>query len=474
MAFFARTVSILSVATALCLAGTNPAGKNLIGYYASWQYYARSNAAAPSKLDLSRWSRVNFAFMQVAQDGSLHGTDSYSDPIVLFGTQNWYDPTGDLSREVTFSALQKPWTATGDQEYNTVAPTVVTGRYNKGTGLIDLAHAAGTKVYLSVGGWTLSTNFTVVAASATTRAKFAGECARVVRDWGIDGIDIDWEYPGFADHKGTPADKANYVLMLQEIKDSLHAVTVATGQAYGLTAAMSCGSSKIDAGIDVTALLPILDEWNLMTYDLNGAWDPVANHNSPLFYNGIGDSSFSVAGCADNYLRRGVPASKLNVGSGFYGRGFAGATAIGGTHSGVDGTHWNADGMPMYWEIMAKASQLTFRQDTVAKVPYATFAGGGLVSFEDTTAVRVKAEWLVQRGLAGVIVWEMSGDVMPDGTQPLAAALRNAFAQPGATATAKKSLAPLASEGVSSIQAPVDALGRALQAAPKVPVFLSR
>ena len=72
---------------------------------------------------------------------------------------------------------------------------------------------------VSIGGWTLSDNFPTIAASASKRALFASECNRLLKFYKFDGIDIDWEYPGYAAHSGTTNDKQNFTLLMQQIKD---------------------------------------------------------------------------------------------------------------------------------------------------------------------------------------------------------------------------------------------------------------
>jgi hypothetical protein len=57
------------------------------------------------------------------------------------------------------------------------------------------------------------------------------------------------------------------------------------------------------------------------------------------------------------------------------------------------------------------------------------------VTFEDSLSERLRAQWLMDKGLAGIIVWEMSGDVMADKSTPLATTLHRAFGGKSASAT---------------------------------------
>ena len=151
-------------------------GKTIIAYYASWQWYDRNGLAKPENLDHSKVSRYNFAFFQINEQGQIWGTDSWADPIVLFGEFDWMavPGTGHCS-----------WDSPDE-------PPVCAGHFYEG-GLIHQAHSAGVEVYPSIGGWTLSDPFPTLAANPTARATFAANCVELIKAYDFDGIDIDWE-----------------------------------------------------------------------------------------------------------------------------------------------------------------------------------------------------------------------------------------------------------------------------------------
>jgi chitinase len=140
--------------------------------------------------------------------------------------------------------------------------------------LISRAHTAGAEIWPSIGGWSLSNNFPKVAANSAARTNFANDCVNLISDYDFDGIDIDWEYPTFAEHSGTPADTENFNLLLSEIRSKLDNYSLSTGKVYGLSAALSCDPDQI-SNYDVPYLNNVLSEFNLMTYDFHGSWDPV-------------------------------------------------------------------------------------------------------------------------------------------------------------------------------------------------------
>jgi chitinase len=104
-----------------------------------------------------------------------------------------------------------------------------------------------------------------MAANETSRLNFARNCRDLIVEYDFDGIDIDWEYPGYADHGGTPGDTENFNLLLGDVRAALDDLGAETGRTYGLTAALPCGPSNVE-NVDVGAVSGYLSELNLMTY----------------------------------------------------------------------------------------------------------------------------------------------------------------------------------------------------------------
>jgi chitinase len=382
----------------------SPTGSNqktVIGYYASWQWYDREKFADPANVDFSKYDRINYAFFQPSPDGYIYGTDEWADSQLLWGPYTW----GNGGEE-------KPsWDAPNYKKYEF---------HDTSKGLVTLAHQAGTEVMPSIGGWTLSNNFPVIAADATLRTRFAQQCKDLARDYDFDGVDIDWEYPGYADHDGTPQDRDNYILLLQAVKDQLAELSLETGKSYGLTAALPCGPDKIkDIHPDIKN---VLTELNLMTYDLHGAWDALTGTNAPMFDQGWGDSSkrWSVHGCVNNYVEMGVPLSQMNIGLPFYGRSVKGATGMKQFHGGADDINFHLDeGSPQYFNIVNELKRMTTYRHANTQTQYAAFDDGGMVSYDDPRAICDKVHYANQRGMHGFLIWEISGDMIQRGNQVL-------------------------------------------------------
>lgn len=381
--------------------------KEIIGYYPSWQWYDRSGLAKPQNLDFSKLTIVNFAFFQTDLEGNIYGTDSWADPNVLYGPYDWSTTDETASNhKCHFSAPNKKDCANHKLE----------------EGLIGLVHSAGKKIFPSIGGWTLSDNFPTVAANAVTRSNFAKQCVELIKEYDFDGIDIDWEYPGYAPHSGTPQDTLNFNLLLNEIRSELNAYGEITGKYYELTAALPCGPTIID-NIDIQTITQVLDQLNLMTYDFFGSWSQKVGINAPLYNPGnVGEEfkDFNVDSCVKNWRNGGATNDKINIGLPFYGRSFKDAKGLNEEFDGADTVNWAEDeGVPQYFNIEKRLNEMTSVRDEVSKTQYAYFADGGIVSYDDPQAISDKVEYALNNDLNGFIIWEITGDVREDLSTPL-------------------------------------------------------
>ena len=358
--------------------------KEIIGYYPNWQWYDRAKLVKPTTINYSKYTILNYCFFKPETSGAISSTDSWADENLLQGQINW----------------------------STAIPS-----YYPNTSIIDLAHLAGTKVMVSIGGWTLSDNFPSIAASSTKRGLFASECNRLLKFYNFDGIDIDWEYPGYTAHSGTVADKANFTILLQQIRDSITTLGIHNGKSYKLSACFGASSAHA-SNIEWSNIVPILDMINVMSYDFFGAWDCSANHNSPLYAPASGDPTFNL-NSAFNMLVTGygVPASKINLGVAFYGRSQTAATALHSTTSCAEDVATFADdlGTPLYYNIVSKMSLFNQFWDNTAKVPYllgkpGQSAAGTFLSYDNKLSIGQKAQFVKTNNARGVIIWEITGD----------------------------------------------------------------
>ncbi|MDN5782041.1 MAG: glycoside hydrolase family 18 protein, partial [Luteimonas sp.] len=177
------------------------------------------------------------------------------------------------------------------------------------------------KVSIAVGGWGAG-GFSEAAATAAGREAFARSAAQLVQTHGADGIDVDWEYPGRNDAgiAASPADTANFTLLLKALRVALDAAA-GEGRHYTLTIAAADG--PFAAGIDIAAVEPYLDWFNLMTYDFVNSMTPTTGHHANLYASRLAPpGARSVDSAVREYLAAGVPPRKLLIGAAFYGREF--------------------------------------------------------------------------------------------------------------------------------------------------------
>ncbi|MCB9246977.1 MAG: T9SS type A sorting domain-containing protein [Flavobacteriales bacterium] len=377
--------------------------KEVIGYYPSWQWYDRGKLVGPSSIQYEKYSIINYAFLDPQSDGSLMITDPWADKNLLLGEFDWsvapagYDSKMDL----------------GDPAY-----------HKPKTSLVYRAHEQGTKVLISIGGWTLSNNFPAIAADTTKRTRFAHACNEVVRLYGIDGIDLDWEYPGYAPHNGSSKDKALFTALIREVRDSLDALESELGRQFLFTAAFGAARDHM-GNIEWNKVVPELDYINLMSYDFFGAFSTETNHNSPLYAPQRGDSTFNIDSAVTHLLRYyKVPATKLNVGVAFYGRS-AKTKGGPGLHAATTGSADQStfavdDGSPLYYNLLLKKHLFDEAWDSSAQVPYLLGKSGlnTFVSYDDPRSIRLKAQYVRAHGLAGTIIWELTGDYIESPNTP--------------------------------------------------------
>ncbi|MGW3496102.1 glycosyl hydrolase family 18 protein [Streptomyces sp. NPDC001020] len=362
--------------------GTPPptGDKVRMGYFTDWGIYARNYNVKNlvTSGSAAKITHINYAFGNVTGGKCAIG-DSYAD----------YD---------------KAFTA--DQSVSGVADTwdqPLRGNFNQ---LRQLkAKYPNIKVLYSFGGWTWSGGFTDAAKNPTA---FAQSCYDLVKDprWAdvFDGIDIDWEYPNAC---GLTCDTSGAAAL----KNILAAMRAKFGSSALVTAATTADASsggKIDAA-DYGGAAQYVNWYNVMTYDFFGAWDakgPTAPHSPLTSYSGIPQQGFNSADAIAKYKAAGVPANKLLLGIGFYGRGWTGVTqdAPGGTATGpAAGTY--EQGIEDY-RVLKTSCPAT---STIAGTAYAR-CGSNWWSYDTPATIGTKMAWAKTQGLGGAFFWEFSGD----------------------------------------------------------------
>ncbi|NRQ35785.1 chitinase [Nonomuraea sp. NN258] len=361
--------------------GGGGGGNKVLGYFVQWGVYQRGYHVKniDTTGSAAKLTHINYAFGNV-QNGQCTIGDSYADYDRFYGAGESVDGVSDT------------WDA-----------GALRGSFNQ---LRKLKKKyPNLKVLFSFGGWTWSGGFGQAAQNPTA---FAESCYRLVEDprWAdvFDGIDIDWEYPNACGLTCDTSGPAAFKNLMQALRNRF-------GANYLVTAAITADGTdggKIDAA-DYAGAAPYIDWYNVMTYDFFGAWaaqGPTAPHSPLNSYTGIPIAGFHSDQAIQKLKGKGVPASKLLLGIGFYGRGWTGVTqaAPGGTATGpAPGTY--EQGIEDY-KILKSRCPVT---GTVAGTAYA-HCGNQWWSYDTPSTIGGKMSYSKSQGLGGAFFWELSGD----------------------------------------------------------------
>jgi GH18 family chitinase len=236
------------------------------------------------------------------------------------------------------------------------------------------------KVLLSIGGWG-SGRFSEMAASNENRAKFAQDCQRVVEEYGLDGIDIDWEYPtqSMANISSSPDDTANFTLLMDDLRKAI-------GGEKLLTAATVCDAQYID----FKACIGFLDLVNVMAYDMN---DGDKTHHAALYPSEISGNCTS-SQAVEAHLKVGVPAEKLVLGVPFYGKG-----------------NREDEGVKAFLKTRTLPEGYERRWSEESQVPYIVDAEGRFVfGDENVKSLSAKCQYILDHHLRGGMYWDYHSD----------------------------------------------------------------
>ncbi|MBR1499648.1 MAG: hypothetical protein IJ615_08505 [Bacteroidaceae bacterium] len=231
------------------------------------------------------------------------------------------------------------------------------------------------RVMLSIGGWG-SGRFSEMAASDENRTAFARDCRRLCDELGLDGIDIDWEYPTqkSAGISASPQDTENFTLLMCDLRKAL-------GSRLWLTLA-SVGSAQY---IDFRSCQQYLDMVNVMAYDMGNA----PKHHSALFRSEI-VGWLSASDAVEAHRKAGVPDEKIVLGMPFYGRG--------------------KSGVYMKYRDRDKHTETEVWSNT-SKAPFLKDENGELViGFESPRSIAAKCAYIKEQGLRGAMYWEYADD----------------------------------------------------------------
>ncbi|KAI9348204.1 glycosyl hydrolases family 18-domain-containing protein [Obelidium mucronatum] len=455
----------------------------IIGYHESWYWYDNGNQPMQFTPELtSKYTHINYAFATIhyhtaTKQFYVGFTDAWADyqsspgisaPAECFkvpvsqqctgggvslvpyiganGTcpdKGCYNPSGapgaprkpQCEAVLDSQGLQYDWTTTPPSPY-------ICGHYAYVMNKVKKANP-GLKFLISIGGW-YDSNLFSAATEPQYIDKFVTSIVEFVKFFGFDGVDFDWEYPGW-EHGGSPPfaggaagtgdaeamtdcskktcgypartnDMAKFNAMVTKVRTEFKKLGKnSSGRDYLISMAAPAGYDKMNK-LDIKTICQQLDFINIMTYDIHGPWDPVTNHQAALYDNTpaeFQDKSIpatSVDYAVSYWIDNGCPANQIVVGVPFYGHaweapkgnsnglyqpGKAAPEAVTAKKNFKDIT---ASAAVTYWDDKAQAS---YAYDAAKSVFW---------SYDSPQAISTKVGYAAQRGLGGFMVWPVAGD----------------------------------------------------------------
>ena len=399
-----KLLPLLAALPLLCVSVVSANSLMSVGYFNGGGDVTAGPGGDINKLDVRQITHLNYSFGLIYNDEKDETNDALKDAARLH--QIWLSPKVQSDVEII--------------------PTLRKQNPN-------------LKVLLSVGGWG-ARGFSGAAATPETRAVFIRSAQAVVAKYGLDGIDLDWEYPvngAWGLVASQPADRDNFTALLKELR-------AAFGQKKLVTIAVGANAESPKSWVDVKTIAPLLDYINLMTYDMaygtqyfnanlydSTQWPTVANADK-----------YSVDFVVNNYLAAGLKPSQMNLGIGFYGRVPKRSVEPGIDWSKADaqknpvtqpyfgepelalfkslGVDLTKDTYVKYNDIVSKLlndpqKSFTEHWDDQAKVPWLSVQSSDgkplfALSYENPRSVSIKADYIKRKGLAGAMFWEYGAD----------------------------------------------------------------
>lgn len=380
--------------------------KNIIMYFPNWGVYSEShNNLTVGDIPWDKVTLINHAFFTVSKEFKLESTDKDADFEKSFpNSEGWnQDQLRGHIGEYKY--------------YKSKYPNV--------------------KVLISVGGWKRGENFHDMSKTKENRKIFIDSIIDFLKKYPfIDGIDIDWEYPGENREKdpndeydkgcpGGPEDKENFTLLLKEIRQAYNDNNFSNKM---LTIANAGNYEKLQLQ-EPDKYIKYLDFINVMTYDFHGAFESKTNHHSPIYYNDDDPTRYNkYTFCAEDALKMyvkeyNIPTEKLNVGSPFYSRGWSevddstGTNGLFSTATKAYKGSWDSTTSPggqiPWFQIKEMENKDGWKKywDDKAKVPYLYNKNlKSMITYEDEKSLKERCNFVIKNNYGGIIVWEITGD----------------------------------------------------------------
>jgi chitinase len=268
------------------------------------------------------------------------------------------------------------------------------------------------QIVVSVGGWTWSGAFSDMVLTAASRKTFIDSAVQFVRDHQLDGLDVDWEYPGSIGNGNVfrPEDKQNYTFFLKELRSRFDIEGKRLGR-HLVTSIAVGASAEFISNTEMSQVQRYVDSVNLMSYDYyESSSDATTGHHAPLYTNPSDPKHVSADASVKLFEQAGVPAHKLILGVPFYGHAWA---DVGDTNHGLYQPGKKATVWATYHDIAGTFLSTGFVRywDSVASAPYLyNPATRMFVSYEDPESIAAKCQYVLKQDLGGIMFWDYLSD----------------------------------------------------------------
>lgn len=392
--------------------------RKVIAYFAEWAYGNESHENyTADRMPWDKITHINYAFAVV--NPSTNKIDFGSREAAI--EKEFPGQTSDFSYKGHFNVLNS---------YKKKYPNV--------------------KTLISVGGWAGTSGFYTMCDTAEGRETFANSCVDFIREYGFNGVDIDFEYPTSTQQAGNPDDSSlseprrgvvydNYIELMKTLREKLDAASAQDNTQYLLTAALPA-SSWILGGMGIGEYAQYLDYANLMTYDYHGAWNGFVGPQAALYPDSRDTETALFAmpvlniDWAYRYFSGVLSPEKINIGVPYYTRGWkdvtkgdlpgglwGSAAKEGGGAVGIENIWHDEDangneipgGTNPLWHAknLLENSDYEYFFDDVTKTPYIWNESKKVfLTYEDEKSLKAKVDYVVDRGLGGIMIWEIDGD----------------------------------------------------------------
>jgi GH18 family chitinase len=328
----------------------------------------------------------------------------------------------------------------------------------------------GLKVLISIGGASNSKNFSKSAKTPTSRHALAQSCLAFMKASGLDGIDIDWEFPS------SSTEKQEFTELLKELRSQLDVQGTTDRTQYLLTAALPATPDHY-GNVDLNQVQQFLDWINLKAFDFYSPSSSPTHFSSPMNAqsgdpetNATKRKSYNVDSAVQAYLAAGVPAIKLVLGISFSGQGWKGvpnvANGLYQTAGGPAQGTWQNDGLLDFSDIASNyAPTYTRFWSSEASVPWLYNPATNIfISYEDPQSVGLKARYANAKNLGGVMIPHLTADDAQSSLLNAVTAVLNPAPQPAATAVLTCATRSIAKATLVPLDIPIsdDAAGRAM------------